>query len=278
MTPQHILRTIAAAALVGALAPAQAISNGSTGSGFASVGRGVQVTPDWVLTVQHYALGVGQTYSNVYGSRTVAALYTAPGSTGFPANDFALMRLAPAESAAPYLPVNSTLVPYGTFAPWDVTFASAVSAVAGQRTYGFSSISESLLTYTDTSFNPPVTSTVNWLMSYDTRVYVQGGDSGGGLFAGHVTDSSVLMGLASAQITDDTPPPNARPLGSAHVQPAAYRSWIDATMLADTFDNNAVLWTPVSVPVPEASTWALWGLGLTILTAVRRRRAACLSA
>jgi Trypsin len=271
MTPHPIVRTIVAAALLGALAPAQAISNGSNSSGFAHVGvGGVQVAPDWVFTAQHLAPGVGITFTNSYGSRTVAAVYTAPASTGFPAHDFALMRLAPAATSAPLLPVNGTLVPYGQFAPWDVTMASALSAVPGQRTYGWSTISESLLTYTDTSVNPPVTSTVNWLMSNDTRVYVQGGDSGSGLFAGHVTDSSVLMGIASAQITDDA---GVVPLGSAFVQPAAYRSWIDATLLADPFDNNAVLWTSVSVPVPEAGTWALWGLGLGLgLLAARRRR------
>jgi hypothetical protein len=269
------LRTIAAVALVATLAPARAISNGSSSTGFGSVGVGVQVAPDWVFTAQHLAPGVGIPYSNAYGSRTVAAVYTAPGSTGFPANDFALLRLAPATSStasvAPFLPVNGSLVPYGQFAPWDVTLASPAGAAAGSRIYGFSTISESLLTYTDTGLNPPVTSTVNWLVSYDTRVHVQGGDSGTALFAGHVTDSSVLMGITSALITDD---PGLVALGSAFVQPAAFRSWIDATMLADTADNNAVLWTNVSVPVPEVSTWAMWGLGLLIGVAARARSGA----
>jgi hypothetical protein len=267
------LRTIAALALAATLAPAHAISNGSSSTGFGSVGVGVQVAPNWVFTAQHLAPGVGIPYSNAYGSRTVAAVYTAPGSTGFPANDFALLRLAPAASAAPFLPVNGSLVPYGQFAPWNVTLASPAGAAAGSRIYGFSTISESLLTYTDTGFNPPVTSTVNWLMSYDTRVHVQGGDSGTALFAGHVTDSSVLMGIASALITDD---PGLVALGSAYVQPAAFRSWIDATMLADTADNNAVLWTNVSVPVPEPGSWAMWGvgaLGLGWLVTRRRRNA-----
>jgi hypothetical protein len=167
-------------------------------------------------------------------------------------------------------------VPYGQFAPWDVTLASAIvppSAAPNTRTYGFSTISESLLTYVDTTTNPPTPHTVNWLISNDPRVFVQGGDSGSGVFAGHVTDSSVLMGIASAQLDDGVLPPNATPLGSAFVQPAAYRNWIDATLLADTFDNNAVLWTNVNVPVPEASTWAMWGLGLLLLAAARRRSA-----
>jgi hypothetical protein len=87
------LRTIAAVVCAAALTPAQAINNGINGTGFGSVGiSGVQVAPDWVFTAQHVAPGVGQTFSNSFGSRTVAAVYTAPGSTGFPANDFALMR------------------------------------------------------------------------------------------------------------------------------------------------------------------------------------------
>ena len=92
---------------------------------------------------------------------------------------------------------------------------------------------------------------------------MQGGDSGGGLFLGHVTDSSVLLGLTSALLTDE----KNRPIGSAFVQPAAYRSWIDATLAADGADTQAVLWLAASVPEP--TTWALWLCGVAGLAAAR---------
>ncbi len=250
--------------------PAQAIYNGTPTTSFAAVARGVQVAPDWVFTASHFLLGVGDTYSNGYGSRTVSAIYSAPGSTGFPANDFSLMRLAPvATTAAPFLPVNGTPVPAGSFAPWDVTIASGSNS-GPARGYGFTTINESLLTYVDTATNPATPYTVNWLLSIDSNIYVQGGDSGGGLFAGHAADSSVLMGISSAQLQNDL---TLAPEGSAFVQPAAYRSWIDTTLLADAADSQAVAWTTVVIPVPEPSGVLLGGMGLLIALAGARRRA-----
>lgn len=250
-----------AAGLAGAL-PAWAIQGGTPTTHFLSVGVGVQITPDWVMTVQHNALGLGSPYSNGYGGRTVLAAYAAPGSGTFPANDFALLRLSPSATAVPYLPVNGTAVPAGPFGPLNVTIASAANA-GPARGYGFTSVSESLLTYDDDGAGPLPPVTVNWLVSYDTTLYVQGGDSGGGLFLGHVTDSSVLLGLTSALLTDE----KNRPIGSAFVQPAAYRSWIDATLAADGADTQAVLWLAASVPEP--TTWALWLCGVAGLAAAR---------
>jgi hypothetical protein len=62
---------------------------------------------------------------------------------------------------------------------------------------------------------------VRWLVTYNagkTAPYVQGGDSGGGLFWGQVKDStgSLLMGITSAQFTFDT-----GQFGSGFVQLAA---------------------------------------------------------
>jgi len=257
----HHLPGLAAALALVAL-PAQAIVGGTPTASFASVGTGVQVAPDWVFTVEHAALGIGATYGNGFGARTVAARYDAPGSGTFPANDFALLRLAPAATAAPFLAVNGSPVPDGTFDPLPVTIVSAANH-GPARGSAFTTVSEAAVMGDDNS-KPPQLVTVNWLVSWDAVVHVQGGDSGGGLFAGHVGDSSVLLGITSALITDE----QNSPLGSAFVQPAAYRSWIDSKMADDLADTQALLWTTA---VPEPATWALWAAGLAVLVARGRR-------
>ena len=258
------LSSVSAAALaLAANGPVWAIAGGTPTTNFLAVGVGVQVTPDWVMTVQHNTLAVGSIYNNGYGPRTVLASFAAPGSGSFPANDFALLRLSPLAVALPYLPVNGTAVPAGSFGPLDVTIASAANA-GPARGYGFTTVSESLLTYDDDGAGPLPPVTVNWLVSWDTAVYVQGGDSGSGLFSGHVTDSSVLLGVTSALFTDE----NNQATGSAFVQPAAYRAWIDNTLATDNSDNQAVLW--VATSVPEPSTWLLWLGGVALLIAARK--------
>ncbi len=246
---------------------AQAITNGTATNSFASVGQGVQLTPDWVLTAAHVqgAFAVGASFSNGYGNRTVAALYTFANNTVFPNNDVALVRLSPLASSAPYLAVNSNAVPAGAFPAWDMTITSAANS-SGPRAYGFSSVNESIVNYSD---NTITNATVNWLTNTDTFVRVQGGDSGGGLFLGHVTDASVLVGITSALLEDDQNPAN--PIGSAFVQPGAYRNWIDATLLADTTDSQAINWVSVTSPVPEVPATVMWAVGLGLLGFYRRR-------
>jgi hypothetical protein len=258
---------VLAALLAAVVAPAQAIVGATPTTNFQAVGQGVQVTPDWVFTVVHYALGEGQTYSNGYGSRTVAASYFAPGAGAFPENDFALLRLVPESSTAPFLVVNDATVPNGTFAALPFTIASGANS-GPARGAAFSTVGESAVMLDPDDAGPLTPVVVNYLLSWDSAVYVQGGDSGGGLFAGHVSDASVLWGLSSAQLTDE----QNVPLGSGFVQPGAYRSWIDATLLADAADSDAVLWASA---VPEPSAWALWAAGLGgAACAVSRRRGA----
>jgi hypothetical protein len=273
MKSEHPLRRLTgplrvSATLLAALsAPAQAIVGATPTTHFQAVGQGVQVAPDWVFTVVHYALGVGQTYSNGYGSRIVAATYFAPGAGVFPENDFALLRLEPLATNAPYLVVNDAAVPNGTFAPLPFTLVSGANS-GPARGAAFSTVSESAVMLDPDDAGPLTPVVVNYLLSWDSAVYVQGGDSGGGLFAGHVSDASVLWGLSSAQLTDE----QNVPLGSGFVQPGAYRSWIDATLLADAADGDAVLWASA---VPEPGAWALWAAGLGgAAGAVSRRRGA----
>jgi hypothetical protein len=264
MNPLKLLRPLALALLC---TPALAINNGTPTTAFASVGPwAVQVAPDWVLTAYHVGLGEGSSFTNGYGTRTVAARYDAPGSGEFPANDLILLRLTPATTGAPYLAINDVFIPNGSFAPLDVTIVSGQNS-GPDRGYGFTTVSESQVMVDPDDAGPLSPVLANYLVSYDSQVFVQGGDSGGGLFLGHVTDSSVLLGITSALFTDE----NNMPIGSGFVQLAAYRSWIDGVMAADTADTQVLNWVS-AVAVPEPATWLLWAAGAAGLLAARRRQ------
>ncbi len=268
-------RALAAAAFGAVLlatAPAQAITNGIDTASFASVGSGVQLTSDWVLAAAHLGYAAGGTYTNGFGTRAIAAVYYAPDSGIVPANDLSLLRLVAAPTAAPLLAVSSLFVPYGSFAEQAVTITSANGNFYPERGYAFAQVDESLAMAEPDGGGPLVT--VNWLLSHDSQTYVQSGDSGGGLFMGHVLDASLLLGITSAQIQDE----QGTPLGSTFVQPAAYRGWIDQTLLNDTTDAQAVLWQSPSA-VPEPAGIVLGGFGLALLAGwLRRRQCGCTGA
>jgi len=247
------------------VAPAHAIVGGLPTTDFKATGNGLQVTDNWVLTVQHAALGVGDTYGNGYGSRSVLARYDAPGSGIFPANDLSLLRVSPGVGSVPDLAVSGDLFAVGTFAALAVTISSAANSTAA-RGYGATTVSAFAVLVDPDDDGPSLPVVANYLSSIDAAVHVQGGDSGGGLFLGHVTDStSPLLGLSSALLTDA----NNQPTGSAFVLLAAYRPWIDQTMASDLADAQLVNWVSA---VPESDTLALWALGLGALAAMSRKK------
>ena len=274
----------AALALAAVCSPAWAIVGGTNTTEFKVVGDGVQFAPNWVLTAGHIGYTPNSTtYSNGWGSSLVDAVYTPSGSGTFPFNDLKLVHLKDAIAGAPVLQLSSTLwtdTAFNLASPSlniDVTIAT--NSTQSPRGYAFAQLREfATSAKVDIDPSPSVTNlqvgTVNWLATFNnsfTAPYVQGGDSGGGLFLGHVTDStSPLLGIASAQL--DKFGGGANAYASAFVSVASYRNWIDAMMVLDDKDMQKAAWT--ATPVPEPATWAMWLVGAAALTAVKRHRKA----
>jgi Trypsin len=277
-SPFPVWMAVCAAAVFSLVAhtPAQAIDGGQLTTDFKALGQSpgasnVQIADNWVITARHVSGTVGSTISNFYGTASIAAVYNFS-NAAFPENDLTLLRLNTA-LAAPQISISSDIFAPGLLAtPLDVTIASARNATP--RGFGFASLRE-VESQTDPDDAGPLPAvTTNFLLTYGLATngpFVEGGDSGGALFLGHVTDQvTPLLGITSAQLSykDNN---NVTRYGSAFVQLAMYRSWIDGVMLADLADNQSALWVS---SVPEPATAALWlgGLAWVLASANNRTR------
>ena len=250
--------------------PARAIVGGTDTTGFMVVGNGVQITPNWVVTARHLGLSAGGSFSNGYGSSSIAAVYNASAGL-FPIDDLTLVRLDNAITGAPTISLSATVLAPTT--ALDVAVTLVTDNVQTPRGFAHAQWREvvPMVDHDDDVNSPEVQ--VNWLVMYNntyTAPYVQGGDSGGGLFLGHVTDeTSPLLGIGSAQLSDLNGP-NSNTFASAYVQLAPYRTWIDSVMAGDLTDNQLASW--VATPVPEPATRALWAAALAGLAGSASRR------
>ncbi|MDP1534368.1 MAG: hypothetical protein Q8N44_10875 [Rubrivivax sp.] len=162
-----------------------------------------------------------------------------PGSGDFPLYDLALLRLA-APIAAPALDLLANEWPSGLLAsalPVTITSGSNHSP----RGFAHAELREVIDQIDPDDDGPKTAVPVQWLLSYGSAgaPYVQSGDSGGGF-------------------------------GSAFVQLASYRSWIDGTMAGDLADAQFARWTLALVPEP--ASWALALAGGLLLTGIARQR------
>ncbi len=253
--------------------PAAAIVGGTNTASFGQVSNGVQITENWVLTARHISIGVGETFANGYGSAVVGARYEL-GTGPILVNDLVLLRLT-TPIAAPALDLLSDLLPFGPLAsPLAVTITTGKNQVP--RGYGQTEVAK-VINEVEREVNGVLGKyPVNWLLTYDPghgAPYVQGQDSGGGLFQGRVTDSAgaALMGISSAKVQFNKA--DGGGFGSAFVQLAAYRDWIDETMRMDTTDLQTAHWVSA---VPEPFTASMWLAGLLVTAGIgaRRRRSA----
>ncbi len=260
---------------LGFSAPAQAIVGGTATTAYGQVSNGVQITSNWVVTARHLGFGAGDTYSNGYGSSVVAASYNL-GSGDFPFDDLTLVRLA-TPIIAPQLSLLANELEAGVDYTIDATMTTGRNQVP--RGYAYTTVRSFIPSYDPDGSDPLPAVRTNWLQAYSNDMgvpYLQGGDSGGGLFFGHhdsITPDSLLWGINSA-VSQDPDGHGGTLYSSLFVQLGSYRSWIDLTMANDVTDAQSAQWiTLSSVPEPGSATMLLAGLGLMAFGAKRLRRA-----
>lgn len=258
---RSLLHALALSAALLLAAPSHALNGASPTNAFGHLGTvgsngldGILIAPNWVLTAAHVAHS-GTTFQSAYGSAAIDAAYVAPGAA-FPSHDIALLHLATPLDAPLFPTLNATVIDSAS-ARTGAEATAAVAANGGQRSLAYTTLVDAF----DTAGGDDGAQLTVWYIAVgpasNANALLQGGDSGGSLFAGRAEDSTgLLIGIASASDGQH----------SYFVQPGAYRAWLDSTMATS---GQSAVWS--ASPVPEPAPALLWLGALPLLFARARR-------